>query len=112
MVGIHIPNMTGDIDVRLLSNLTFGKQREVKKHELRLKVRSIPITVPDAVADLSMAICKSVYRMILSGIDKQVVMKSETVQDRKNVISHIQTVCALGPVFLILIISSILSNTV
>jgi hypothetical protein len=72
MVGIHIPNMTGGIDVRLLSNLTFGKQREVKKHELRLKVRS----VPDAVADLSMAICKSVYRMILGGLDKQVVMTS------------------------------------
>ena len=35
------------------------------------------------------------------------------VQDRKNVISHIQTaVCALGPVFLMLIISSILSNMV
>ena len=84
MVGIHIPNMTGDIDVRLLSNLTFGKQREVKKHELRLKVRSIPITVPDAVADLSMTICKSVYRMILSGLDKQVVMKSETCSGQKE----------------------------
>jgi hypothetical protein len=34
------------------------------------------------------------------------------VQVRKNVISHIQTVCSLGPVFLMLIISSILSNTV
>ena len=32
------------------------------------------------------------------------------VQDRKNVMSHIQTVRALGPVFLKLIISSILSN--
>jgi hypothetical protein len=42
--------MTGGIDVRLLSKLTFGKQREVKKHELRLKVRSMPITVPDAIA--------------------------------------------------------------
>jgi hypothetical protein len=50
------PNMTGGIDVRLLSKLTFGKQRGVKKHELRLKVRYIPITVPDAIADLSMAI--------------------------------------------------------
>jgi photosystem II stability/assembly factor-like uncharacterized protein len=71
-------------------------------------------TVPDAIVDLSMAVCKSVYRMILGGLDEQVVMTSQNkgtvlkhVQDRKNVISHIQTVCALGPVFLMLIISSI-----
>ena len=70
------PNMTGRIDVRLLSKLTFGKQRGVKKHELRLKVWSMPITVPDAIADLSMAICKSVYRIILGGLDEQVVMTS------------------------------------
>jgi hypothetical protein len=30
-------------------------QRGVKKHELRLKVRSMPITIPDAIVDLSMA---------------------------------------------------------
>ena len=58
------PNMTGGIDVRLLSKLTFGKQRGVKKHELRLKVRSMPITVPDAIADLSMAnLFKSLIRV-------------------------------------------------
>ena len=51
-------------------------QRGVKKHELRLKVRSMPITVPDAIVDLSMAIRKSVYRMILGGLDEQVVMTS------------------------------------
>jgi hypothetical protein len=36
----------------------------------------MPITVPDAIADLSMAICKSVYRIILGGLDEQVVMTS------------------------------------
>ena len=46
------PNMTGGIDVRLFSKLTFGKQRGVKKHELRLNVRCMPITVPDAIADI------------------------------------------------------------
>jgi hypothetical protein len=56
--------MTGGIDVRLLSKLIFGKQRGVKKHELRLKVRSMPITVPDAIADLSMAnLFKSLIRV-------------------------------------------------
>jgi hypothetical protein len=34
------------------------------------------ITVPDAIADLSMAICKSVYIMILGGLDEQAVMTS------------------------------------
>jgi hypothetical protein len=68
--------MTGGRDVRLFSKLTFGKLRGVKKHELRLKVRSMPITVPDAIADLSMAICKSIHRMILGGLDEQVVMTS------------------------------------
>jgi hypothetical protein len=67
--------VTGGIDVRLLSNLTFGKQRGVKKHELRLKVRSMPITVPDAIADLSMAICKSIYRMILGGLDEPAIVE-------------------------------------
>ena len=71
------PIMTGGIDVRLLSKFTFGKQRGVKKHELRLKVRSMPKTVPDAIVDLSMAICKSVYRMILGGLEEQVVMTSQ-----------------------------------
>ena len=70
------PNRTVAIDVCLLSKLTFGKQQGVKKQELRLKVRSMPITVPDAIADLSVAICKSVYRMILGGLDEQVVMTS------------------------------------
>jgi hypothetical protein len=36
----------------------------------------MPITVPDAIADLSMTICKSVYRIILGGLDEQVVMTS------------------------------------
>ena len=63
-------NMTGGIDVRLLSKLIFGKQRGVKKHELRLKVRSMPITVPDAIADLSMAnLFKSLNRYVIIDFD-------------------------------------------
>jgi hypothetical protein len=72
MLGPMLLHWDGNMD-SYHKKLTFGKQKGVKKHELRLKVRSMPITVPDAIADLSMAICKSVYRMILGGLDEQVV---------------------------------------